>query len=53
MLVHLCAFLLLRASEAVSSASVMCDFQTRLACNHALHRQVSDMQLSAAIQVDK
>ena len=48
----MCLFLL-RASEARSSASVMCDFQTRLACIGALQRQVSSLQLSAAVQEDK
>lgn len=47
-----CLFLL-RASEARNCASVMCDFQTRLARIRALQRQVSSLQLSAAAQEDK
>lgn len=42
----MCLFLL-RASEIPSSASVMCDFQTRP------QRQVSNLWLSVAVQVDK
>lgn len=44
---------LFKESEAQNSVSVMCDFQTRLAFIHALQRQVSSLQLSAALQQAK
>lgn len=48
----MCLFLL-KESEVQNSASVMCDFQTRLTFTHALQRQVSSLQLSAALQEAK